>query len=69
MRDIGVHSSQVTIRDVAMKAGVSIVTVSNVINKKGKVSSVTEERVMSAIKITNWSPNENSRKLARSNLQ
>lgn len=46
-----------TINDVAALAGVSIGTVSNVINKKGNTSPKTEAKVYSAIKELNYIPN------------
>lgn len=47
----------VTIHDVAKLAGVSIGTVSNVINQNNKVAPQTSERVMDAIKELNYIPN------------
>lgn len=46
-----------TIRDVAKLAGVSIGTVSNVLNKQAKVSKETAQRVQEAIKQLNYTPN------------
>ncbi len=46
-----------TIRDVAKLAGVSIGTVSNVLNNQAKVSKQTAERVQEAIKQLNYTPN------------
>ncbi len=46
-----------TIRDVAKKAGVSIATVSRVINNKGKIKKETEELVQAAIKELAYTPN------------
>lgn len=46
-----------TIRDVAKKAGVSIATVSRVINDKGKIKIKTEELVRAAIKELSYTPN------------
>lgn len=58
------ESSRVTIRTVAIMAGVSIATVSNVINKKGKVSRATEDRITMVIQTMKWKPNVNARNLA-----
>ncbi len=46
-----------TIYDVAKKAGVSIATVSRVLNKKDNVSEETKQRVMDAIEELNYVPN------------
>ncbi len=45
-----------TIKDVARKAGVSIATISNVINNKGSVSDETYRQVMRVIKEMNYRP-------------
>lgn len=55
-----------TIHDVAKLAGVSIATVSNVINQSQKVSPKTAERVMSAIKELNYIPNTIAKSLKTS---
>ena len=47
----------VTIHDVAKRAGVSIATVSNVINNSNKVAKGTAERVKKAIYELNYIPN------------
>lgn len=52
-----------TIHDVAARAGVSIATVSNVINKTRKVSPSTEARVLKALKELNYVPNIVARSL------
>ena len=46
-----------TIEDVAARAGVSRMTVSRVINKKGYVSAEARERVEAAVKELNYKPN------------
>ncbi|MFN3135343.1 MAG: LacI family DNA-binding transcriptional regulator [Candidatus Kryptonium sp.] len=46
-----------TIKDVAKKAGVSISTVSYVLNNKGKVSEATRERVLQIAQELNYIPN------------
>lgn len=51
----------VTIRDVAKQAGVSISTVSNVINNRGYVADETAQRVKEAIKELNYVPDYISR--------
>ncbi|WP_347321228.1 LacI family DNA-binding transcriptional regulator [Rossellomorea sp. RS05] len=53
----------VTIRDVAKKAGVSVATVSRVLNDNGYVGADTRRKVMKAIEELNYSPNEVARSL------
>lgn len=57
-------SSLVTIRTVAERAGVSMMTVSNVINGTGKVSAPTRALVRQAIRNTGYIPNLEARTLA-----
>lgn len=52
-----------TIIDVAKKAGVSVGTVSNVINNKANVSQEKRERVLKAIKELNFQPTGTARML------
>jgi LacI family transcriptional regulator len=47
----------VSIRDVARLAGVSVTTVSRVINRRGRTSKATEEKVWRAIEILQYRPN------------
>lgn len=56
----------VTIHDVAKHAGVSIGTVSNVINQKNKVAADTAVRVMDAIRELNYIPNTAAKTLKTS---
>jgi len=56
-----------TIRDVAKKAGLSLSTVSLVLNKKGYVSEATKQKVLSIIKELDFHPQPSARGLA-SNL-
>lgn len=53
-----------TIRDVAKAAGVSTATVSNVLNKTGKVGRRTHLHVLSAVKRLGYLPNAHARHLA-----
>lgn len=53
----------VTIRDIAEEANVSIATVSNVINNKGRVSDETRILVQALIKKYNYTPNLSARSL------
>lgn len=56
--------SRATIADVAERAGVSIATVSRVLNKTGQVSSTTASRVQVAIEELNFTPHAAARGLA-----
>jgi LacI family transcriptional regulator len=53
-----------TIRDVAKEAGVSVATVSRVINEKGYVHKDTKRKVLDAIRKLNFQPNPVARGLA-----
>jgi LacI family transcriptional regulator len=53
-----------TIRDVAKAAGVSTATVSNVLNKRGKVGRRTHDLVLSTVKRLGYLPNIHARRLA-----
>ena len=53
----------ITIHDVAERAGVSIATVSNVINKTKKVSPATASKVQDALKELNYVPNSMAKSL------
>jgi LacI family transcriptional regulator len=52
-----------TIKDVASEAGVSVATVSRVLNDNGYVGAETRKKVMGAIEKLNYSPNEVARSL------
>lgn len=47
----------ISIKEISKEAGVSIATVSRVINKKGRYSKETEERVMRIIRENHYEPN------------
>ena len=49
-----------TIKDVAKKAGVSIATVSFVINNSKSISAETKNRVLKAIKSLNYHPSKSA---------
>lgn len=55
-----------TITDVARKAGVSIKTVSRVMNKEANVTEATAKKVQTAAKALNYEPNLSARMLAGS---
>ena len=54
---------RVSITDVAKKANASIATVSNVVNKKGRVSMETVERIEAVIKELGYIPSMSARNL------
>lgn len=58
--------SKPTIHDVARVAGVSIKTVSRVLNGEPKASQATRERVMAAVASLDYSPNLSARSLSAS---
>ena len=51
------HAPAVTISDVAERAGVSVGTVSNVVNRPERVTESTRVRVRDAIATLGWVPN------------
>ncbi|MFC4013636.1 LacI family DNA-binding transcriptional regulator [Nonomuraea purpurea] len=53
----------VTLKDVAIRAGVSIKTVSNVVRDVPRVSETTRERVMRAVRELGYRPNPSARRL------
>ncbi|KFG91674.1 LacI-family transcriptional regulator [Sphingobium herbicidovorans NBRC 16415] len=53
-----------SIHDVAAQAGVSIKTVSRVVNKASNVSDALRDRVMAAIAQLDYRPNQSARRLA-----
>jgi LacI family transcriptional regulator len=57
--------SNVTIKEVAEKAGVSIATVSRVLNNNYPVSDITRKKVLEAIKELNFQPNNIARSLRK----
>ena len=63
------EKARVTIKDVAQKAGVSAMTVSNVFNGTGKFSRETRDRVMAAIAALGYVPSSAARRLVGQHLQ
>ena len=53
----------ITLKELSAKCGVSIATISNVINGKSNVSKETKQRILKAIKETGYQPNYMARSL------
>ncbi|MFT6987724.1 MAG: DNA-binding LacI/PurR family transcriptional regulator [Psychromonas sp.] len=53
-----------TIKDVAQLAGVSITTVSRVLNAKPNVGEKTRKRIAAAMTALDFTPNEKAREMA-----
>ncbi len=68
MRRLPSTNGPVTIQAVASRAGVSAMTVSNVMNRTGRASEATRARVLSAVSELGYVPNEAARRLAGSAL-
>jgi LacI family transcriptional regulator len=60
---MAVQKSPVSVKDVAALAGVSVGTVSNVVNSSAVVSEATRQRVEDAIVKLGWVRNESARQL------
>ena len=55
------------IKDVAKEAGVSVTTVSRVMNNRGYISEKTRKKVYDAIDKINYHPNELAKNLQQKN--
>lgn len=60
---------QVNIKEIAEMAGVSVATVSRILNKNGRYSKKTEEKVLQIIKQTKYVPNMSAKSLRTSKSQ
>ncbi|GAA0316636.1 ribose operon transcriptional repressor RbsR [Bacillus carboniphilus] len=58
-------NKQVTIRDVAREAGVSVATVSRYLNSNGYISAKAEQKVKEVMERLDYQPNEIARGLAK----
>ena len=56
-------SNPPSIRDIAEIAGVSVATVSRVLNKKGKYSATTEKRVLAVVNSCGYISNMSAKSL------
>ena len=63
------YSSQIKIYDVAGRAGVSLATVSRVLNHPEKVKAGTREKIEKIIRELDYKPNLNAKGLATSGGQ
>jgi DNA-binding LacI/PurR family transcriptional regulator len=61
MRKKGPQRQNVTIKEVALKAGVCIKTISNVVNNPGIVKKATRDRVLQAIAELDYRPSASAR--------
>ncbi len=57
----------ITIKDIARECGVSVATVSNVLNGKGKAGEATTRRVLEAVREYGYKPNQVARGLRNNN--
>ena len=54
-----------TIKEVAQRAGVSVTTVSRVLNKRGYISQEMHDKIYATMEELNYQPNEVARSLTR----
>ena len=54
-----------TLKDVAAETGLTVTTVSRVLNNRGYISDETREKVYAAMKKLNYRPNEVARSLSK----
>ena len=54
-----------TLKDVAKETGLTVSTVSRVLNNRGYISADARERVYEAMKRLNYQPNELARSLSK----
>jgi DNA-binding LacI/PurR family transcriptional regulator len=56
-------TSKITLKEVAVRAGVSYQTVSKVLNRQAQVSKQTEQRIMEAVRELGYRPNQIARNM------
>ena len=61
---LSMKKSKMTVKDVALRAGVSESTISRIMRNKGPVAEETRERVMEAVRATGYVPNRIAGSLA-----
>lgn len=59
------QSKKSTSKEVAVMAGVSVATVSRVINSEPNVRAMTRHKVIEAIKALDYQPDESAQNMAR----
>ena len=59
----------ISIKKISQLAGVSVATVSRVLNKNGRFSKQTEQRVMDIVRKYNYIPNQVARGLRTSRIK
>ena len=62
-RNHGEKVKMVTIKEIAQRCGVSIATVSNILNGKPNASEATRQKVLKAVKELNYTPNSIAKNL------
>jgi len=60
-----INGQRPTMKDVARHAGVSLSTVSYVLNDSGPVAQIRRDRVLDAVRMLNYAPNEAARGLKK----
>lgn len=63
--EMRVHKVSSTINDIAERAGVSLTTVSRVLNSSGYVKKETKEKILAAIEELNYTPSAIARSLSK----
>lgn len=64
-KDNGSYTKPTTLKDVAQKAGVSAMAVSNALNHRGRISTKTYEKIVRVAKELNYTPNQVAKSLRK----